>query len=109
VLPGTEEVGRLALVHEERGLRVAHGELRALLDLHVAHREAPGEDLVAVLGPLNDVDELLLDEVKKPHDGASHRANRDPSTTLGVCARGSQGTPIDRLTAPRGLRYHARP
>jgi hypothetical protein len=58
-------------MHEQRGLRVAHGELRALLDLHVAHREAPGEDLVAVLGPLDDVDELLLDEIKEPHGRAS--------------------------------------
>src|SRR5207237_5944119 len=63
------ESGALALVDEQRGLRLAHGELAALLDLGVAHRETPREDLVAILRPLDDVDELLLEEVEKAHVG----------------------------------------
>jgi len=71
----------------------AHGELSALLDFHVPHGEAPGEDVVAVLGPLDDVDELLLDEVqKKPMARASRASIRDLRTTVGGLAlAGSQG------------------
>src|SRR5205807_134032 len=105
VLAGPEQIGRLALVHEQRRLGLAHGELGALLDLHVAHGEAPGEDLVALLGPLDDVDELLLDEVKKTHP-APPRANESrPSITVGRRAEPSQGTEARRLTTRRALRY----
>src|SRR5207244_11300996 len=100
VLAGSEQIGRLALVNEERGLGVAHRELGALLDLHVAHGEAPGQDLVAVLGPLDDVDELLLDEVKKTHAGPP-RDDSDLPTTLGARTEESQGT--------RSVWYHSRP
>jgi hypothetical protein len=65
-------------VHEQRGLRLPHRELGALLDLQVAHREAPGEDLVAVLRPLDDVDELFLEKVEQPHDALRARIDLRP-------------------------------
>ena len=40
---------------------------RPLLDLAVRGGEAPDESRVAVLGPLEDLDQLLLDEVDEAH------------------------------------------
>jgi hypothetical protein len=42
-----------------------------MLDFHVRHREAPGERAIARLGPLDDVDELLLDEIHQGHGRSS--------------------------------------
>src|SRR5260370_1187162 len=61
VLARAEEVGHVALVDEERHLRLADDELAALLDLEVRRGEAPGQHVVAGFGPLENVDELLLD------------------------------------------------
>jgi Holliday junction resolvasome RuvABC ATP-dependent DNA helicase subunit len=42
-------------------------ELAAVLDFHAGHREAPRQRVVAVLRPLDDVDELFLDEIHQSH------------------------------------------
>jgi hypothetical protein len=62
-----EDVGHLALVDEDGHLALAHGERGAVLDLIARHRVAPAEHAVAALGPLEDVDELLLDEIHQRH------------------------------------------
>src|SRR5439155_3037409 len=62
-----EHVGDLPLIDEKRHLRLAHGELRAVLDLEVLHRKPVGENSVTVLGPMNDVDELLPEKVRDRH------------------------------------------
>jgi hypothetical protein len=67
VQAGAELVGDLALVDEQRQLRLADGEARAVLDLHVAHRIPVGEHAVAVLRPLDDIDELLAQKVAERH------------------------------------------
>ena len=69
VQSGAELVRDLPLVDEERHLRLAHREARAVLDLHVAHRIAKRENAVALLRPLDDVDELLAQEVAERHEG----------------------------------------
>jgi hypothetical protein len=62
-----EHVGHLAFVDEHRHLRLAHREAGAVLDLEVFHRVAPGQRAVGILVPLEDVDELLLDEGPETH------------------------------------------
>ena len=54
-----EDVGDLAFVDEDGHLRIAHRQLAAVLDLHVLHGIAVGQNAVARLGPMDDVDELL--------------------------------------------------
>jgi hypothetical protein len=49
-------------------LRVAHGQAGPVLDFHFRHRETPGQRAVAILGPLQDVDKLFLDEVHQRHE-----------------------------------------
>ena len=71
VQAGAERIGDLAFVDEERHLRFAHRELPAVLDLHVLHGIPIGEHAVAVLRPLDDVDELLLEEISESHVDAS--------------------------------------
>jgi hypothetical protein len=63
----TEEIGYAPLVDEQGHLRFADDEPAALLDLEVIRGEAPGEHIVAGLRPLQDVDELLLDEAQHAH------------------------------------------
>ena len=69
-----EDVGHAAFVDEHRHLRLANGQLGAVLDLHVLHGEAVGEDAVLRLRPVDDVDELLLekgfDRIAKRHCGS---------------------------------------
>nr|WP_264567726.1 hypothetical protein [Rhodoferax antarcticus] len=62
-----EHIGGFALVDKQRHLRFAHHQLPAVLDFHTGHRKAPGQRAVARLGPLNDVNKLLLDEVHQSH------------------------------------------
>jgi hypothetical protein len=70
VQPGPEGVGVGALVDEKRHLRLAHRELGAVLDLHVLHGHPVGEHPIAVLRPVDDVDELLAEEVREGHGRA---------------------------------------
>ena len=64
---GAKHVGHLAFVHEDGHLRLAHHQRAAVLDFHARHGEAPGKRAVAVFRPLDDVNELLLDEVHQGH------------------------------------------
>ena len=68
VAAGAEHIGHPALVDEQRQLRFAHHQAGAVLDLLIRHRVAPGQHALAVFRPLQDVDELLLDELHQRHD-----------------------------------------
>ena len=57
---GAEGVGELALVDEGGFLALPHHQLGAVLDLLVAHRETPGQGIVGIIQPLDDLDELGL-------------------------------------------------
>ena len=57
---GAEDVGDSAFVDEDRHLRIADGELAAVLNFHVFHGIAVGENAVFRFGPLDDIDELLV-------------------------------------------------
>jgi len=59
-------VRELAHVDELGHLALAHDQLRFVLDLLVVVREAVGQRVARVIDPLDDVDELPVDEV---HDG----------------------------------------
>ena len=65
---GAENVGHGAFVDEHRHLRVAHRQAGTILDFHFLHRETPGQRAVALLGPLQDVDKLFLDEIHQGHN-----------------------------------------
>ncbi len=67
VEPGTEDVGELALVDEDRGLALAHGELGAVLDRVALALEAPDDGVAGVVGPVDDVDELAAQEIQDRH------------------------------------------
>jgi hypothetical protein len=64
---GAEHVGHLAFIDEHRHLRFAHRQAGAVLDFHFGHGKAPGHGVAVILGPLDDVDELFLDEVHECH------------------------------------------
>ena len=64
---GAKNVGHLAFIDEHRHLRLAHHQRGTVLDFHLRHRKAPGQGAIALLGPLQDVNELLLDEVHQGH------------------------------------------
>jgi hypothetical protein len=70
---GAEHVGHLAFIDEHGHLRFAHDQRGAGLDFHLRHRKTPGEHAIAVLGPLDDIDKLLLDEVHQRHGHLSDR------------------------------------
>ena len=67
VQSGPKDVGDLAFVDEGGHLGLADGELPAVLDFHVLHGIAIGEDAVFRFIPLNDVDELLAQETLEGH------------------------------------------
>ena len=69
VEPGAEDVGELALVDEDRGLPLAHGELGAVLDRVALALEAPDDGVAGVVGPVDDVDELAAQEIEDRHRG----------------------------------------
>src|SRR6185437_4508325 len=80
-----------------RDLRLAHDELRAVLDLLVLVGEAERQRVARVIGPLDDIDELFLEEVDDRHRGSM----------LGAAPRGRaealRESPRARcLAAPRG-------
>ena len=60
-----ENVGDLAFIDKHRHLRITDRQLRAILDFEIRHRVAPGEQVVALLRPVDDVDELFLDETMR--------------------------------------------
>ena len=66
-LPGLERVAELAEVDELRHLRLAHDQLRAVLDRLVVVRKAVRERVARVVGPLDDVEQFALEEVGDAH------------------------------------------
>jgi len=62
---GREDVRDAAFVDEHSHLRVAHGELAAVLDLHVLHGVTVGEDAIFGFSPLDDINELLRKETHR--------------------------------------------
>src|SRR5262249_33297199 len=75
-LAGAEGVSKLAEVDELRDLRFAHDELRAALDLLVLVGKTIGERVARIIGPFDDVDELLADEVEDRHCGLRRQSLR---------------------------------
>ena len=69
VLARREDVGELALAHEDGELARAHDQLRSILDLVVVAREAPHERVSTVVDPFDDVDELGAQLVQQSHLG----------------------------------------
>ncbi len=67
VLARTERVAELADVDELHALRLADDQLRAVLDRLVVVRKAEGQRVAGVIGPLDDLDQLTLDEVHDAH------------------------------------------
>jgi hypothetical protein len=67
VLPRAERVPEFAEVDELRHLRLAHHELRAILDFLVLVGKPEAQRVARVIRPLDDVDELFLDEVDDRH------------------------------------------
>ena len=60
---GAEDVGDFAFIDKHSHLGLPHCQRATVLNFHASHRIAPGQRAVAVLGPLNYVDELFLDKV----------------------------------------------
>ena len=67
MLAGPERVAELAEIDELRDLRFADDELRAVLDRLVLVRKAPRQRVARVVGPLDDLEQLALDEVHQAH------------------------------------------
>jgi hypothetical protein len=67
VLAGAEDVGHLALPHEDGALAGPHDELGPVLDLVVVAREAPHQCMAAVVDPFDDVDEFRAQLVDDSH------------------------------------------
>ena len=66
-LPGPKVSPNSPEVDELDVLRLAHDQLRAVLDRLVLVREAVRQRVARVIGPLDDVDELALDEIHQAH------------------------------------------
>src|SRR5687767_7854233 len=67
VLPWSERVPELTEVHELHDLRFADDQLGAPLDGLVLVRETPGERVARVVSPLDDLEQLALDEIHQTH------------------------------------------
>ncbi|MNT09785.1 hypothetical protein D3C72_1445870 [compost metagenome] len=64
---GAEQVGKLAFGDKLHLLRLAHDQLRAVLDFLVVIRPAVGQGVARVIGPLNDFNQLVFDDVEQVH------------------------------------------
>ena len=98
VLAGLEDVGHLALPHEDRALAGTHDELGPVLDLVVVAREAPHQRVSAVVDPFDDVDEFRAQLVHDSHGLPLYQvrsltsvSNSDPTT---LPSSGSRFWPI---------------
>jgi hypothetical protein len=67
VTAGSELVAELAEVDELCDLRFADDQLRTVLDLAIVVGEPVAQRIARVVGPLDDVDVLLLDAIENPH------------------------------------------
>src|SRR6185437_494574 len=74
VQAGTEDICDFSLIDEDCHLRLTNSQLRAVLNLHVAHGVAAGEHSRFGLVPLNDVDELLGEELSESQSLLQSRA-----------------------------------
>jgi hypothetical protein len=63
VQPGAEIIGQLALVEERCDLVFAHRQLRAVLDLVIRERHAPGQ-LARAFEPFYVIDQLFLEKIE---------------------------------------------
>ena len=70
---------------EDGQLGIANGELTAVLDFHVFHRVAIGQDSVFRLGPLDNIDELLG---KETHTLVPKYTAESPGLFQGLVAGG---------------------
>src|SRR5207237_3105704 len=73
----------LAEINELRDLRFADDQLRAVLYLLVFVGESVRQRIARIIGPLDDVDELLLDEIQDRHrisleTNQRNRPSREP-------------------------------
>jgi hypothetical protein len=84
---GGEDIGDSALVDEDGQLGIANGELAAVLDFHVLHRVAIGQDSVFRFGPLDNIDELLG---KETHTLVPEYTAESPGLFQGLVARWRQ-------------------
>src|SRR5213075_1606912 len=73
VTAGAELVAELVEVDELRDLRFADDQLRTVLDLAIVVGEPVAQRIARVVGPLDDVDELFLDEIEYRHRVAPSR------------------------------------
>ena len=73
VLARAEGVAELADVDELRMLRFADDQLRAVLDRLVVVGKAVRQRVAGVIGPLDDLDQLALEEVDDAHGGILRR------------------------------------
>ena len=90
---GREDVGDLPLVDEDGGLRLAHDELGAHLDLVLVAREPPDDGVPAVVEPLDDVDELALDLVPQSHVAPCRSSGVQSGRRPLVCTGSASGVP----------------
>src|SRR6185436_14222311 len=72
VLARVERVTELSKVDELRLLRLADDELRAVLDSLVVVGKAVGERVAGIVGPLDNLDQLALEEVDDAHAAYSN-------------------------------------
>ena len=112
--PGRERVAELAEVDELRDLRLAHDQLRAVLDRLVVVRKPPGERVARVIRPLDDVEQFALDEIHDAHSYSSDR-RRPPIMLLDVAAepratavRPAPTSPLDEASASQTVSFSMR-
>src|SRR6185503_2540989 len=79
---GTELVAELAEIDELRDLRFADDQLRTVLDLAVVIGKPVRQRVARVVGPLDDVDELFLDEIEYRHRPRSRGIDPDLPSPL---------------------------
>jgi hypothetical protein len=67
VIAGGEDVGESAAVDEDGGLRFAHDQPRAVLDLVVVTLEAMHHRVARRIEPFDDVDRFALELIQPTH------------------------------------------
>ena len=87
VQPRAKHVGDASFVDEHRHLRFANGELAAVLDLHVLHRIAVGQDAVLRFDPLDDIDELFGEKSRRLMRVSSYGARLQEWRPVGAMLR----------------------
>ena len=65
--PRLKHIRKLPLQHKHRHLRFAHDQLRPVFDFILIPRKSPHQRILAVVRPLNDVDQLVAEFVENAH------------------------------------------